>query len=195
MFQKTISLLAKHGGDGMNPIDCTRIKRILVSRTDRIGDLVLSTPVFRAIKTKYPNGHLAVMVFKETASLVSGNPYVDQVIVYDKKGIHASWWKTFLFGLGLRKEHFDLAIHLHPTNRVHFISWLAGIPIRIGYQSKNHSFLTHAIEEKKWQGKYHEAEYNFDLLAPLGIRCPDRLETFFPSSRISITIKILSLCK
>ncbi len=164
----------------MNPIDCARVKRILVSRTDRIGDLVLSTPVFQAIKAQYPKCHLAALVLKETAPLVSGNPCIDEVVIYDKKGIHQGWWSTVLFGWGLRKKRFDLVIHLHPTNRVHFVSWLAGIPVRIGYRSKNHFLLTHTIEEKKWQGKRHEAEYNFDLLNLIRVPKPEFLQLHVP---------------
>src|SRR3989338_4742989 len=153
----------------MQPIPLSSIKKILVSRTDRIGDVILSKPVFQAIKKKYPNTHLAAMVFKETAPLVQGNPLVDEVIVYDKKERHRSWWQTFLFGFELKRKKFDVVIHLHPTNRVHVISWLAKIPIRIGYHSKNHYLLTHTIQEKKWEGKRHEAEYNFDLLALIDV--------------------------
>ncbi len=171
----------------MQPIDFSRIKRILVTRTDRIGDLVLSTPVFPEIKKRYPESHLTVLVFKETEAVVRGNPWIDQVIVYDKKGSYQSWWRTILFGLRLRKEHFDIAIHLHATNRVNVISWLAAIPVRIGYRVKAgdrhgnlHHFLTHVVDEKKWQGKYHEADYNFDLLALVDVPRPEQLELYFP---------------
>src|SRR3989338_3483112 len=131
----------------MQPIDSSSLRRILVTRTDRICDVVLSTPVFQAIKEKYPESYLAVMVLKETETVVRGNPWVDQVIVYDKNGCDHSWWRTFLFGAKLRKENFDIAIHLHPTNRVNFISWFSRTPIRIGYQRKNHFLLTHVIKE------------------------------------------------
>ena len=170
----------------MHPIDCSQIKRILVTRTDRIGDLVLSTAVFPALKERYPQSYVAALVFKETEPVVRGNPWIDRVIVYDKLGCHRSWWRTVLFGLELRKDRFDVAIHLHATNRVNFISWLARIPIRIGYQvrlgshGRMNQLLTHVIEEKKWQGKRHEAEYNFDLLALIGVPKPDRLQLYFP---------------
>ncbi|MBI4373071.1 MAG: lipopolysaccharide heptosyltransferase II [Candidatus Omnitrophica bacterium] len=170
----------------MQPIPLSGIKKILVSRTDRIGDVVLSTPVFRAIKEKYTNAYVAAMVLKETAPLVQGNPWIDEVIIYDKKGRHKSWWQTFLFGLDLRKKGFDVAIHLHATNRVNIISWLASIPLRIGYQvelgrhGRNHFLLTNVVREKKWQGEKHEAEYNFDLLTLLDIPKPERLELYFP---------------
>src|SRR3989338_1014634 len=164
----------------MRPIPLSNIKKILVSRTDRIGDVILSTPVFQAVKKKYPNAYFAAMVFKETAPLVQGNPWVDEVIVYDKKGRHRSWWQTLLFGLELKRKKFDVVLHLHPTNRVHVISWLAQIPIRIGYQSKSRYLLTHAVREKKWEGKRHEAEYNFDLLALIDVPKPEQLELYFP---------------
>jgi len=159
----------------------------LITRTDRIGDLVLSTPVFPAIKKRYPKSYLAVLVFKETESVVRGNPWIDEVIIYDKNGPHKNWLRTIFFGLQLKKKRFDVAVHLHATNRVNIISWLAGIPIRIGYRVKPgdrhgnlHHFLTHIVEEKKWQGKKHEADYNFDLLALIDVPQPEKLELYFP---------------
>ncbi|MBI4395263.1 MAG: glycosyltransferase family 9 protein [Candidatus Omnitrophica bacterium] len=170
----------------MSPISLSNVKKILVTRTDRIGDVILSTPVFEAIKKRYPHAYVAVMVFKETAALVRGNPWIDEVIIYDKKGNHRSWWRTFFFGLELRKKYFDLSINLHATNRVNLICWLANIPIRIGYQvelgrhGRNHFLLTHCIKEKKWEGKKHEAEYNFDLLELIDVPKPEKLELYFP---------------
>ncbi|OGW81138.1 MAG: lipopolysaccharide heptosyltransferase II [Omnitrophica bacterium RIFCSPHIGHO2_02_FULL_45_28] len=164
----------------VQPITPSKLKRILVVRSDRIGDVILSTPVFSAIKEKYPHCYLAVLVDQSVETLVRGNPFVDEVIAYDKKGKHRSWWRTLWLGIGLRKYHFDLAIHLHPTNRVHILSWLAGIPIRIGYCRKNHYLLTHSIEERKRLGKRHEAEYNFDLLQFIHIPAPHRLKLYVP---------------
>ncbi len=171
----------------MQPIDFSRIKRILVTRTDRIGDLILSTPVFSAIKKRYPKSHLAALVFKETESVICGNPWIDQVIAYDKNGAYKSWLRTAFFGWQLRKECFDVVIHLHATNRVNVISWLAKIPVRIGYRVKPgdrhgnlHQFLTHIVEEQKWQGRRHEADYNFDLLALIDVPKPEKFELYFP---------------
>ena len=152
----------------------------MVSRTDRIGDVILSTPVFQAIKERYPESYLAALVLKETEAIVRGNPWLDEVIVYDKSGREKDWWRTFLFGIRLRKKRFDAVVHLHAANRVHFVSWLAKIPVRIGYRRKNHYLLTHVIEEKKWEGKKHEAEYNFDLLTLIDVSQPEELKLYFP---------------
>ena len=170
----------------MRIIDYSKIKKILISRTDRIGDVVLSTPVFSTIKAQYPNVHISAMVLKDTAPIVCGNPWIDEVIIFDKKGKHKNWLHTFFFGLDLRNQKFDVAIHLHATNRVNVVSWAAGIPVRIGYQvlqgkhGKNDFLLTHKIKEQKWQGKKHEAEYNFDLLKFIGVPQPEHLKLYFP---------------
>ncbi len=156
--------------------------RILVSRTDKIGDLVLSTPVFSALRKRFPKSFLAALVFKETESLVRGNPFLDEVVVYDKKEVHKNWFRTTFFGLNLRKYSFDAVIHLHPTHRVNFISYFARIPIRIGYDVKSSFLLTHTIAEEKWQGRKHEAEYNFDLLRLIDVPQPEVLELIVPLS-------------
>ena len=57
--------------------------KILVVRPDRIGDVVLSTPVFEVLKRHYPRAHLTVMVKEAVVPLVRGLPSVDDVLVYD----------------------------------------------------------------------------------------------------------------
>lgn len=163
----------------MRPIDFSVLRRILVTRTDRIGDVILSSPVFEAIKKRFPASYVAALVLRENEVILRGNRWIDQVIVYDKKGHDKSWWRTVHFGLGLKRYDFDVVIHLHPTNRVHWMSYVAAIPIRIGYRRNFHNVLTHAIEEKKWQGTKHEAEYNFDLLKLIDVKRPEWFKLFF----------------
>jgi len=114
------------------PIDLNRVKKILLVRTDRMGDVVVTTPVFPAIKKKFPHSHLAILVSKENEDLVRGNSYLDEVICYDKLGAEKSWWGVLRFIFYLQKKHFDVAIHLHPRARTYLTSYLARIPIRIG---------------------------------------------------------------
>ena len=79
------------------PLKYQPFYRILVTRTDRIGDLVLSTPVFKALREKYPHGHIACLTFVENRELVEGNPYLNEVILYDKKGSEKSGWGNIRF--------------------------------------------------------------------------------------------------
>jgi len=149
-------------------------KRILVIRTDRIGDVVLSTPVIKNLRDNFPQSFMAMMVSPYTKDIVEGNPYLDEVIVYDKDKKHKSVFSTLRFARSLKKYRFDLAIILHPTNRAHIISWLAGIPRRLGYVKKMGFLNTDRFEEKKYLGEKHELEYNLDLLRYLGIEPQDK---------------------
>ncbi|MBU1862131.1 MAG: lipopolysaccharide heptosyltransferase II [Candidatus Omnitrophica bacterium] len=163
----------------MKPIHLKSIHKILVTRTDRIGDVILSTPICKVLKEVFPKASISMLVLPATYEIIEGNPYVENIIIYDKRGKHKCFWKTVQFALHLRKEKIDIAIHLHPTNRVHMISFFAGIPIRIGYKKKCHFLLTHSIEEKKAAGAKHEAEYNFDLVKLLGIEPPREIKPLF----------------
>ncbi len=164
------------------PIDLQDIDRILVTRVDRIGDVVLSTPVLEALRSRFPFAHIAMMISPATRDLVEGNPNIDEVIVYDKTGRQKSWKGTWRFSKKLKEKDFDIVIHLHPTNRVNWVSFLAGIPVRLGYRWKNYRLLTHVVPYLKHEGLKHEAQYNFDLLKRLGIDAPSEIRTHVPLS-------------
>ncbi|MGB2705738.1 MAG: lipopolysaccharide heptosyltransferase II [Candidatus Omnitrophota bacterium] len=153
--------------------------RILLTRTDRIGDVVLSTPAIKAVRDKYPDADIAFMVRPYAKDIVEGNPYLDEVIIYDKYGKQKSLLSTIIFAIALRKKKFDLAIMLHPTNRVHLIAYLAGIPERIGFDRKSGIFLTKKVAHLKQKGEKHELEYTLDLLGSVGITAKDK-ELFVP---------------
>jgi len=181
-------------------------QRILISRTDRIGDVLLSTPVIKALREKFPQAYIAMLVAPYARDIVEGNPYLDEVIVYDKDGKHKSWWRSIKFAGRLKKKKFDLAVILHPSNRLHLITFLAGIPRRLGYNRKLGFLVNLRKEHKKQEGRKHEAEYNLELLFALGISgnphdlfMPIRqdsenyVEELFRKEGISQTDKILAI--
>jgi len=66
----------------MKTINLSNTPRILVTRTDRIGDLVLTTPLFKALREKFQKAWIAAVVFLEHREIVLGNPYLDEVILF-----------------------------------------------------------------------------------------------------------------
>lgn len=131
---------------------------------------MLSTPLIMAIRESYPQAHIAMMVRPYTKEIVEGNPYLDEVIIYDKYGRHKRWWQNLNFILMLKKKQFDLALILHPTCRVNIISFLSGIRRRVGYHRKLGFLLTHKLEDRKYEGRKHEIEYTLDIVRTLGIK-------------------------
>ncbi len=138
-------------------------------RLDRLGDVVLSTPVLTQLRQAYPQAFLAMMVRPACRELIEGHPALNDALVYDKAGPQRSVLGTVRFARGLRRYGFDTALILHPTNRSHWIPWLAGIPMRIGYNRKCAWLLTHRVPHRKQEGAKHEAEYALDMLRVLGI--------------------------
>ena len=148
-------------------------KRILITRTDRIGDVTLSTPVIKAIYDAYPNSFISFMVRPYARGIVEGNPYLDEVTVFDKKGSHKGLLGALRLAHTLKDKKFDLALVLHPSIRVHIILFLARIPARIGYDKKMGFLLTGRIGHTKQLGQKHEAEYTLDMLKEIGVERRD----------------------
>ncbi|MDD5561076.1 MAG: lipopolysaccharide heptosyltransferase II [Candidatus Omnitrophica bacterium] len=144
-------------------------RRILVVRTDRIGDVLLSTPVIKALRDKYPQAYISMIVAPYARDIVEGNPYLDEIIIYDKDNKHKGWLHSLKFARKLRKKRFDLAVILHPTNRMHLLLFLTGIPKRLGYKRKFGFLNNPAKAHLKQEGLKHESEYNLDLVRDLGI--------------------------
>ena len=144
--------------------------RILIVRTDRMGDVILSTPVIRALREALPKAYLGMMVDRANRELVEGHPDLDVVILYDKQGRQRGWWSTLQFAKVLRSHRFDTALILHSTNRIVLVSFLAGIHRRIGYARRLSWLLTDRLPYVKREGNRHELDYNLDLLRLLGIQ-------------------------
>lgn len=149
-------------------------KNILVVRLDRIGDVVLSTPALRALKSAYPDSRITFMVRSYAKDLVIGNPDIDDIILYDKYGA----WKGTLEDMNLvkrlRANRFDLAVVLHPTVRTHWLLFLSGIPKRLGFDRKMGVLLTDRVPDKKHLGLKHEIDYTLGLLGHVGVKSNDR---------------------
>ncbi|MCF7870865.1 MAG: lipopolysaccharide heptosyltransferase II [Candidatus Omnitrophica bacterium] len=154
-------------------------KKILIIRTDRLGDVILSTPVIKNIRRNYPQSHISFLCRPYAKDIIEGNSYLDEVIIYDKYRRHKSFLATLKFALSLRKKKFDLALVLHPTNRAHILAFFAGIPKRVGWDKKLSFLLTDKLAHTKDQGKKHELEYNLDLLRYLDILAEDK-EIYIP---------------
>ncbi len=150
--------------------------RILVVRADRLGDVILSTPVFEALKKAYPKSHITVLVRETVAPLLRGLPTVDEVLIYDPEGAHKGAGGFFRLMGELRERKFRVAVMLQSQRRIAAAIFGAGIRHRIGPFSKPHSYLFYnrGLRQRRSHVEMHEADYNLQLLYRLGIRVPSR---------------------
>lgn len=144
--------------------DSVSVRKILLVRTDRIGDVVLSLPMLPLLKKKYPTASISVLVRPYTKELVEHHSCVSEVILWDEqKSIKA-------FVALLKAKHFDIAILPYPRFNLALITFLAGIPLRAGTGYRWYSFFFNKrIYEHRKDAKRHEVGYNLNLLSTLGI--------------------------
>ena len=143
-------------------------KNILIVRTDRIGDLVLTLPLAGLIKKQYPNCRVSFLIRDYTKNILSNHPFIDNVIV-----LKESDGKDNLFdNLNLIKQkRFDTCIVVRPMFIPSLIMFLSGIKNRIGTGYRWYSFLfNQKVYEHRKNAERHELEYNINLLEKLNIK-------------------------
>ena len=89
------------------------VKNILVISLTNLGDVILTTPVLSALREKFPNAFLAVVIGPKAEELFRGSRTINEVIVYDKKRM--TFFDRLQWVYGLRKRRFDLAVDLRNT--------------------------------------------------------------------------------
>ncbi|MBU1086346.1 MAG: glycosyltransferase family 9 protein [Candidatus Omnitrophica bacterium] len=124
-------------------------KNILVVRNDRVGDLVLSTPALRALRQKYFDAKIHLLVNKYAKDLVLNNPNIDKILTEEKEVLNTK---------------YDLAIALHAGFKQNAILFQSRADCRIGFIGAGGGFfLTKKIKDDRRENPRHEID--FTLLA------------------------------
>lgn len=145
------------------------IKRVAVLRTDRIGEVLLSTVAIDAIKRSYPASYVAFVTSAYSKPLVDARGDVDDVIIFDTLHKRGTFGGALRLAAALKRKKFDTAVILNPHKALHLACFLAGIPRRVGYDRKWAFLLTDKAEDKRGEGLKHEVEYTMDLLRLIGV--------------------------
>lgn len=161
-------------------------QRILIIRLSSIGDVLHATPVAKALKEAYPNCHITWLVSKLSASLLSNNPYIDQVHVWSREefeqaagkyqlGTLRKLWhqlKTFF-----KENHFDIVLDIHGLFLTGMIAAYSKAPRRIGMANTrelNRFFMT---EQASPIASDHVIKRYLSVLSPLHIHTSEEQMT------------------
>lgn len=139
--------------------------RVMFVRTGGIGNALAAVPALRALRRAWPEAFVAAIVDPASAGALRGCPYVDEFIVYDKRGKDSGslgWLKILM---ELRKRKFTYAILSKRFLRMSLLARLSGASIRVGFWGYGHA-ITHPV---KWDANRSVVLTNLDLLAALGI--------------------------
>lgn len=177
--------------------DSSVIKNILIIRLDRIGDLVLSTPAFRAVREHFPKARIVLLVSSYTKDIVQGSPDIDELITMDK---NAGILKRLKLIREIGDRRFDLSITLSYCIWSIMTTFFSGAIFKVGIDNYGLGFLfTSRMSYKlKDRGDRHEVETTLDVVRTIGIDTKNKTlyvpvnksgeifaETFYKSNRIS----------
>lgn len=165
------------------------VRDILVLEPWFIGDLVLATPILRALGEKFPEARITLLGKQHAVELLEHSGLVDDIIVfdlpwtasgptkkYDPRRYDPAQWKTL--SDQLRKRRFDLTLDARMDLRSNVIAFMTGAPRRIGYGFGGGAFLlTDAI--KATPNESHRVVDWMTLMSRLleGSESPERAET------------------
>lgn len=166
-------------------------KNILIIKMSSLGDVIHALPTLYALRQNYPNAKITWAVHPQFADILPGKPWIDEVILIDKKGL-----KSFRYLKALRRNlhdrHFDMCLDLQCIAKSALVAFLSGAPDKYGYwELREGSFLVnHAlVGDHKYD---HVIERYLDTVRALGGKV-DRIEFPLPhdeTSQLSVTAKL-----
>ncbi|NCB40034.1 MAG: glycosyltransferase family 9 protein [Erysipelotrichia bacterium] len=149
-FFRLFHPFAKKSSFSLKPLRRESINTILIERFDGLGDLILSTPIFPALKQIFPEARVTLAVASWSAKLARLLPDVDEILVVDLPwvvggGFHA--WGNLLKNIReLRSRHFDLAIELRGDFRNILLQLMIKASWRAGFDITGCAFaLSHVV--------------------------------------------------
>ena len=157
-----------------------QIKKILFIRRDNIGDLICTTPAIHAVREKFPNARIGVLVNTYNADVIINNPDIDEVYIYEKAK-HAQdkkrlsvWWNNLKVIRKIRREQYDVAVGCGTYSpRLARYTALTGAKRRVGYVPRNvRKFRWYNAPVLEPDQPAHEVETVFHLFSALGIHGP-----------------------
>lgn len=161
------------------------VNKILVVKMRHLGDVLLTTPVFTALKKAIPEAQVDAYIYEEAKPMLEGHPAISDLIGYDRQ-----WKKLGLWERGLkegailreiRRRRYDWVINLTEGDRGVLAAGVSGAKVRIGFEPKGRwqkKLYTHRV--KHCPGVRHAVERNLDALRCLGVfPSPEERSLFF----------------
>jgi len=142
------------------------MKKILVIQTAFIGDVVLATSLIENLHQQLPEVRIDILVRKGNESLFESHPFLNQVLVWDKKNNKYQNWVGLLFKI--RSSQYDVVINAQRFAATGAWTALSGAKIKIGFDKNPFSFLfTNSVVHQFSEKGQHEIDRNHQLLSSL----------------------------
>ncbi len=143
----------------MRKLNPENIINVLITRTDRLGDVVLTLPLVSECKRIFRNAKVWFLLSKYSEPLLIGNKDIDGVIFIEDFPEKKDLKKFF------KKNGIDLIIHAYPRPEISAAAYKAGVKYRVGAGSRWYSLTYNKrVSQHRSRCEKNEADYNLDLL-------------------------------
>lgn len=155
--------------------------RILLIRFRLMGDVLLMTPVARALRARFPKARIALLTDEPNDEMVRGHPALDEIILFKRSSDKAlSAWGRLMRYAGIvrdiRAREFDLVLNLHPHGeRSGVVTWLSGARTRVGYDRKGSQTFWYNVKAPYDTESRYRVEHLMDALRAIGVDAPAEL--------------------
>jgi ADP-heptose:LPS heptosyltransferase len=172
---------------------------ILVIDFGQLGDVVMSLPALRAIRTRFPNARITVAVGKPGGELIDLSGYANDILEVDRVSLRdgptlISIGRIIKFVSGVRQAKYDFVIDLHSYYETNLLGFLSGAPRRLFSRRSNRSldFLSNfKPQPAKEVESTHIVDRYLDLLKPLGIQNAPRVPTLNTNAAADFAVEAL----
>lgn len=140
--------------------------KILLVRPRLIGDVLLTTPVIRAMRRRFPDAELVYLVEAHAAPVVSANPHLSETIVIRHRRGARRVLEDLRLAIRLRARRFDVAVDMHGGSRSGWLTFATGARMRVGYDVSGRSWMyTHRVARPVGYVPRHSVFSMWDLAA------------------------------
>lgn len=159
--------------------------KILITRTDNIGDLVLTLPLAQLLKEDNPEHEVWFLVRDYAAPVLQAAEFVDGWLSWD----HLSSISIEQAVAEIKAEKFDVSLHVHPHRPASRLMWKAKIPLRAATRRRWYHFLhcNRWMNLSRHASHTHEGLLNTEIFKPIFPQCVrDSLDNFpLPSLQVT----------
>lgn len=143
--------------------------RIVVRGTNWIGDAVMTVPAIRALRSSFPDSHIALHTRSWAEGIFRDADFIDEIIGYDEDG--TALRNAVTQGRVLREKAFDIAVLFPNSFESALAAKFARIPKRYGYSREGRRIvLTDPVAVPNWKNKKHEVFYYLNLVEEIESR-------------------------
>ena len=170
------------------PVHLLMIKRLIISRTDSIGDVILTLPLAGLMKRLHPGVHIWFVGRAYTAPVISACEHIDTFIDWDELSKYSSRDRIEYF----KALQADAVVHVFPNRELAKIAYQCKIPLRIGTSHRFHHWLycNRLVHVGRKRSPLHEAQLNARLFAPLGVKDTPSLDELTPLTGLTRPVEL-----